>query len=72
MDQWFGVGVEIQCYSIYQAQGLVEEDHLESRQKNKSEIRIIRCVPTVNNTKNLKVISGATRDIADGGWRESS
>lgn len=33
MDQWFGAGVEIQCYSIYQGQGLVEEDHLESRQR---------------------------------------
>lgn len=72
MDQWFGVGVEIQCHNIYQGQGLVEEDHLESRQNNKSEMRIIRCVPTVNNTKNLKAISGATQDIADGGRRESS
>lgn len=36
MDQWFGVGVEIQCYSIYQGQGLLEGDHLESRQNDRS------------------------------------
>lgn len=34
MVQWFGVGVEIQCYSIYQGQSLVKEDHLESRQND--------------------------------------
>lgn len=55
MDQWFGVGVEIQCYSIYQQQGLVEEDHLESRQNDKSLFRIIRYVPALDSTNTLKV-----------------
>lgn len=50
MDQWFGVGVEIQCYSIYQGQGLVEGDHLESRQNDRSTFRIVICVPVVNST----------------------
>ena len=45
MDQWFEVGVEIQCYSIYQGRDLVEEDHLESRQNDRSAFRIIKCVP---------------------------
>lgn len=72
MDQWFGVEVEIQCYSIYQGQGLVEEDHLESRQNDRSVFRIIRYVPTVNSTNTLKVILGAPGDIVDGGWRERS
>lgn len=50
MARWFGVGVEIQCYSIYQGQGLVEEDHLESRQNDKSTFSIIIYVPLVNST----------------------
>lgn len=61
--------MEIQCYSIYQGQDLVEEDHLESRQNDRSAFR---CVPTVNSTNTLKIISGAPGDIVDGGWRESS
>lgn len=55
MVQWFGVGVEIQCYSIYQGESLVKEDHLESRQNDKSLFRIIRCVSTVDSTNTLKL-----------------
>lgn len=72
MDQWFGVGVEIQCYSIYQGWDLVEEDHLESRQNDRSLFRIIRCVPSVNTTNTLKVILEAPGGVVDGGYRDSS
>lgn len=67
MAQWFGVGVEIQCYSIYQGQSLVKEDHLESRQNDKSPFRIIQCVSTVDSTNTLKVVMGRGRKKARGG-----
>lgn len=72
MDQWFGEGVEIQCYSIYQGPGLVEEDHLESNQNDRSAFRVIRCEPTVNSTNTLIVILEAPGDVLEGVWRESS
>lgn len=50
----------------------MEEDHLESRQNDKTAFRIIRFVPTVNTTNAPKVISGGLGDIIDGKWRERS
>lgn len=72
MDQWFGEGVEIQCYSIYQGQGLVEEDHLESSQNDRSALRIVRCEATVNSTNPLVVILEAPGNVLEGVWRENS
>lgn len=45
----------------------MKEDHLESRQNDKSPFRIIQCVSTVDSTNTLKVAMGRGRKKARGG-----